>query len=125
LRVEGKDLIIFENPIVRSLIWNNTWKQCNLVHKNIFWEVKYGTSTLFWEDSWKYNKKLEEYQPLQIAQLTFKDAKFHLIKYYCLSTPCHKKDNHIFFDIARSEESHVWRKSQNKIKLKIKKKLGH
>jgi hypothetical protein len=46
-----QDLIMVEDIIVGSYIWNNARKHLYLVQKHSLWEIGWGTSTLFWEDS--------------------------------------------------------------------------
>jgi hypothetical protein len=43
-----------------SLIWNNAWRNHDLVQSQCFWEVHNGTSTLFWDDTWEQHTILGE-----------------------------------------------------------------
>ena len=50
-----------------SMIWNLAAGNRNLIRQHSFWEVRDGTMTLFWEDSWQQREKL--FTRLDLAEL--------------------------------------------------------
>jgi hypothetical protein len=51
--IEPQDLIILSGKNSSSLIWNNVWKKKDIIHTHCFWEVKDGTNSLFWDETWQ------------------------------------------------------------------------
>ena len=50
-----------------SAIWNLVAGNQFLIRQHRFWEVRDGTTTLFWEDSWQQREKL--FTRLDLAEL--------------------------------------------------------
>jgi hypothetical protein len=42
-----------------SAIWNLTWRNKTWIHKHIFWEVRNGKTTRFWEDAWQREPRMD------------------------------------------------------------------
>lgn len=43
-----------------SVIWNSAIQHRDIIQKHSFWEVKYGRTTRFWEDSWQQLPNLKD-----------------------------------------------------------------
>lgn len=58
--MQPDQLIRHNTRIQGSNIWNTAWQNKDLVQKHAFWEIRNGSSTEFWQDSWQQLKPLTD-----------------------------------------------------------------
>jgi len=65
-----------------STIWNLSWHNKKWIHKHSFWEVINGQTTIFWEDAWKQEPRMENLDREELQQEMVVQGKTK-IHHYC------------------------------------------
>ena len=55
-----QDKIHFRGTREGLVIWNLAWRNKAWIQTNSFWEIRDGRTTIFWEDAWEHEPRMEK-----------------------------------------------------------------
>jgi hypothetical protein len=114
--------IQLNNHIQGSNIWNTTWKNRTLVQHHAFWEVRDGSSALFWTDSWQQLKPMETMEELMALQRALPQNALLRVKYiWTMQTPPQRwrqwKTSHQELGVPETIDLQSWQAQANSRKI--------
>jgi len=79
-------LIIFNEQVHDSNIWNTAWRNRPLIQQHAFWEIRNGESALFWQDSWQQLPPLEDMEILNNIKTNLQQGRLQRVNDFWIPT---------------------------------------